>query len=42
LAGLEVMPDERRCMAPQAAAWAMFVEDFDGRILAFEPTAAAA
>lgn len=36
LAGLAVMPDGRRRRDLEAAAWAMFADDFSGRILPFD------
>ena len=42
LAGLAVMPDGRRRSALEAAAHAMFQEEFDGRVLVFDTRAAAA
>lgn len=36
LASLAVMPDSRRRRDLKAAAWAMFAEDFSGRILPFD------
>jgi predicted nucleic acid-binding protein len=41
LYGIEALPEGRRRSALAAAAAAVFVEDFAGRILAFEATAAA-
>lgn len=42
LAGLAIMPDGRRRQNLQAAARAMFTDDFEGRVLAFDMQAAAA
>jgi predicted nucleic acid-binding protein len=42
LAGLAVMPDGRRRLALEAAAHAMFLVDFEGRVLPFDTPAAAA
>ena len=42
LAGIAVMPDGRRRRALEAAASAMFAEDFEGRVLPFDTEAAAA
>jgi predicted nucleic acid-binding protein len=42
LSGLAIMPEGRRRQALQAAAQAMFQEDFDGRVLSFDRDAAAA
>ena len=42
LAGLAVMPEGRRRLALEAAARAMFQEDFDGRVLPFDRGAAVA
>jgi predicted nucleic acid-binding protein len=42
LAGLAVMPEGRRRLALEAAARAMFQEDFDGRVLPFDRGAAIA
>ncbi len=42
LSGLAIMPDGRRRAGLEAAARAMFLEDFDGRVLPFEMKAAAA
>jgi len=42
LAGLAIMSDGRRRFDLETAARAMFLEDFDGRILPFDSTAAAA
>ncbi len=36
LAGLAILPDGRRRRDLEAAAWAMFAEDFGGRILPFD------
>jgi hypothetical protein len=40
LAGIEMLPAGRRRRALEAAARAIFAEDFDGRILPFDATAA--
>ena len=40
LAGLAVMPDGRKRQSLQAAARAMFAEDFEGRVLPFDMAAA--
>jgi toxin FitB len=40
LAGLAIMPAGRRRDGLEAAARAMFIEDFDGRVLAFDREAA--
>jgi predicted nucleic acid-binding protein len=40
LAGIEILPDGRRRRTLEAAARAIFAEDFDGRILPFDQTAA--
>ena len=40
LAGIEILPDGRRRRALEAAARAIFADDFDGRILPFDQTAA--
>ncbi len=40
LAGIEMLSDGRRRRALEAAARAIFTEDFDGRILPFDATAA--
>jgi predicted nucleic acid-binding protein len=40
LAGIEILPDGRRRRSLEAAARAIFAEDFDGRILPFDQTAA--
>jgi predicted nucleic acid-binding protein len=42
LAGIAVMPDGRRRTALEAAARAMFEEDFHGRVLPFDTAAAGA
>jgi hypothetical protein len=42
LSGLAVMPEGRRRLELEAAASAMFLEDFDGRVLPFDTKAAAA
>jgi len=42
LAGIEILPDGRRRTVLERAARAMFADDFDGRILAFDSDAAAA
>ena len=42
LSGLAIMPDGRRRCNLEAAARAMFEEDFDGRVLPFDMPAAAA
>jgi predicted nucleic acid-binding protein len=42
LAGIAVLPEGRRRRNLEAAAHAMFMEDFGGRVLAFESTAAVA
>ena len=42
LAGIAVMPDGRRRLALEAAALAMFRDDFAGRVLPFDTAAAAA
>src|SRR5215470_4207446 len=42
LSGLAIMPDGRRRRDLEAAARAMFLEDFDGRVLSFDTKAAAA
>ncbi len=42
LSGLAVMPDGRRRFALEAAARAIFLEDFEGRVLPFDQDAAAA
>jgi toxin FitB len=42
LAGLAVMPEGRRRSDLQVAARAMFLEDFDGRVLPFDIAAAVA
>ncbi len=42
LSGLAIMPEGRRRRDLEAAARAMFVEDFDGRVLPFDSRAAAA
>ena len=42
LAGLAVMPAGRRRLALEAAARAIFMEDFDGRVLPFDMDAASA
>src|SRR5438128_1287988 len=41
LSGLAIMPHGRRRRDLEAAARAMFLEDFDGRVLSFDPQAAA-
>lgn len=40
LSGIAVMPDGRRRAALESAARAMFTEDFEGRLLAFDGAAA--
>jgi predicted nucleic acid-binding protein len=40
LAGIEILPHGRRRRALEMAARAIFAEDFDGRILPFDQTAA--
>ncbi|MEA2727255.1 MAG: toxin FitB [Acetobacteraceae bacterium] len=40
LAGIEILPDGRRRRILEAAARAIFDDDFDGRILPFDATAA--
>jgi predicted nucleic acid-binding protein len=40
LAGIETLPDGRRRRVLEAAARAIFVDDFDGRILPFDAAAA--
>jgi predicted nucleic acid-binding protein len=40
LAGIQILPDGRRRHALQAAARAIFADDFDGRILPFDQTVA--
>jgi toxin FitB len=42
LAGLAIMPEGRRRSDLEAAARAMFLEDFDGRVLPFDMAAAVA
>ncbi len=42
LSGLAIMVEGRRRLDLQAAARAMFLEDFDGRVLPFDTEAAAA
>ena len=42
LSGLAVMPEGRRRSALEAAARAIFSDDFDGRVLTFDPAAASA
>jgi predicted nucleic acid-binding protein len=42
LSGLAIMPDSRRRRGLEAAARAMFLHDFDGRVLPFDTEAAAA
>jgi predicted nucleic acid-binding protein len=42
LAGIAVMPEERRRLTLEAAAQAMFMEDFPGRVLTFDIGAAVA
>jgi predicted nucleic acid-binding protein len=42
LAGIAVMPDGRRRLALEAAARAMFEDEFDGRVLPFDAAAAIA
>ncbi len=42
LSGLAILPDGRRRQALQSAARAMFLEDFDGRVLSFDRDAAVA
>ena len=42
LAGLAVMPKGRRRVALETAAQAIFADDFNGRVLAFDAAAAAA
>jgi len=41
-AGIAIMPDGRRRLGLEAAARAMFLEDFDGRVLPFDTDAAEA
>jgi hypothetical protein len=41
LAGLAIMPEGRRRLDLEAAARAMFMEDFEGRVLSFDVDAAA-
>jgi toxin FitB len=40
LAGLAILPEGRRRFELETAARAMFLEDFDGRVLAFDSAAA--
>ncbi|HJU20158.1 MAG TPA: type II toxin-antitoxin system VapC family toxin [Stellaceae bacterium] len=42
LSGIAILPEGRRRSALEAAAQAMFVEDFEGRVLPFDTNAAAA
>jgi toxin FitB len=42
LSGIAIMPEGRRRGALEAAARAMFAEDFEGRVLPFDATAATA
>ena len=42
LSGLAIMPDGRRRLDLEAAARAMFAENFEGRVLAFDKDAAVA
>jgi predicted nucleic acid-binding protein len=42
LSGIALLPDGSRRLAMHAAAWEMFLEIFDGRILAFDTAAAEA
>ncbi len=42
LSGIAIMPNGRRRLALEAAARAMFVEDFEGRVLSFDAAAAIA
>jgi toxin FitB len=42
LSGLAIMPEGRRRLDLEAAARAMFAEDFEGRVLAFDMEAAVA
>jgi predicted nucleic acid-binding protein len=42
LAGLAIMPEGRRRLALEAAARAIFMEDFGGRVLPFDTAAASA
>jgi toxin FitB len=42
MAGLAVMPEGGRRLALEAAARAIFEEDFDGRVLPFDTAAAPA
>jgi predicted nucleic acid-binding protein len=42
LAGLAIMPEGRRRSDLEAAAQAMFIEDFEGRVLPFDRAAAVA
>lgn len=42
LSGIAIMPEGRRRQALEAAARAMFLEDFDGRVLPFDTEAAVA
>jgi toxin FitB len=42
LAGIAVMPEGRRRLGLETAAWAMFTEDFADRVLAFDAAAAVA
>jgi toxin FitB len=42
LAGLAIMPEGRRRLDLEAAARAMFLEDFEGRVLVFDTAAAEA
>jgi toxin FitB len=40
LAGIQILPDGRRRRTLEAAARAIFADDFDGRLLPFDQTAA--
>ena len=42
LSGIAILPDGRRRLAMQAAAWELFLDIFEGRILAFDTFAATA
>ena len=42
LAGIAILPDGRRRRALEVAAQSMFLEDFEGRVLPFDATAATA
>ncbi len=42
LSGISIMPDGRRRATLQAAAQAMFAEDFEGRVLPFDAASATA